>query len=226
MKLLLTSGGVRNTTIRGALDGLLPKPLGECRALLVTTSSYALRNGADMAYQYVTGTSGTPMAELGWQAVGLLEPAALPSLPRETWAPWVESADAILVNGGDPMYLCHWIRESGLAALLPSWPGVWVGLSAGSMIMAPRIGAEFVRWTPPGTTPATDGVDTTLGLVDFSLFPHLDHPSLPSNTMPAAERWAANLGSPAYVLDDDSAIVVDGADVRVVSEGSWRLIEP
>ncbi|HNQ99773.1 MAG TPA: Type 1 glutamine amidotransferase-like domain-containing protein, partial [Trueperaceae bacterium] len=108
-------------------------------------------------------------------------------------------------------------RQSGLADLLPSLDAVYVGLSAGSMVMAPRIGREFVGWTPP------TGGDETLGLVDLAIFPHLDHPMLPSNTLAAAERWAAGVRVPAYAIDDETAIrVVDGA-VDVVSEGNWKL---
>ena len=33
--------------------------------------------------------------------------------------------------------------------LLPSLQLVWVGLSAGSMVMTPRIGEDFVAWQPP-----------------------------------------------------------------------------
>lgn len=82
--------------------------------------------------------------------------------------------------------------------------------------MTPRIGKDFVRWTPP------TGGDETLGIVDFSIFPHLDHPMLPENTMADAEKWAAELDVPSYAIDDETAIqVVDGA-VQVVSEGHWR----
>jgi dipeptidase E len=63
-----------------------------------------------------------------------------------------------------------------------------------------------------------------LGLVDFSIFPHLD--VFPTNTMAAAEKWADGLGNPAYAVDDETAIkVVDGA-VEVVSEGNWKLLTP
>jgi peptidase E len=83
------------------------------------------------------------------------------------------------------LYLCYWMRQSGLADLLPALRDVvYVGLSAGSMVMAPNIGEEFVRWRPP-----TNG-DRALGLVDFAMFPHLDHEDLPENTMADAERWA------------------------------------
>jgi dipeptidase E len=159
------------------------------------------------------------MIELGWKSMGVLELTALPSLNRELWVPWIEAADVLLVNGGDPMYLCYWMRESGLADLLPSLHVVYVGLSAGSMVLTPSIGQDFVRWIPP------TGGDETLGLVDFSIFPHLDHPALPENTMADAERWAAGISRPAYAIDDETAIkFVDGA-VEVISEGHWKLLD-
>ncbi|MNO96017.1 Peptidase family S51 [compost metagenome] len=149
--------------------------------------------------------------------MGVLELTALPSIDKERWVPMVQETDVLLVNGGDPLYLCYWMRQSGLADLLPSLRAVYVGLSAGSMVMAPNIGEYFVGWIPPG------GGDDTLRLVDFSIFPHLDHEMLPDNTMAAAERWAAGMKGPAYAIDDETAIkVVDGA-VEVVSEGHWKL---
>lgn len=220
MKYLLTSGGVKNTSIRNALVEMLDKPIGECSALLITTASYANRRGPILAAQYVRGESGTPMAELGWKSVGLLELTALPSIERDMWASWVQETDVLLVNGGDPLFLCYWMRQSGLADLLPSLrpEAVYVGLSAGSMIMAPRIGEDFVNWRPP------TGGDETLGVVDFAIFPHLDHPNLPDNNMTTATSWAASIQSPGYVIDDDTAIkVVDGA-VEVISEGHWTLL--
>jgi len=159
------------------------------------------------------------MTGLGWKSVGVLELTALPSIGERRWVPWVREADVLLVNGGDAVYLCHWMRQSGLAGLLSSLnETVWVGLSAGSMVMAPRVGEDFVE-----SKPSITGDDMTLGVVDFSIFPHLDHPDLPENSMGAAERWAAGLGGPSYAIDDQTAIkVVDGA-VEVVSEGHWRF---
>jgi dipeptidase E len=112
------------------------------------------------------------------------------------------------------------MRECGLADLLPSLQGtLWIGMSGGSMAMTPRIGEDFVGWKPPA------GGDEALGVVDFSIFPHLEHPDLPTNTLAAAERWAAGLEGPAYAIDDETAItVVDGA-VEVVSEGRWKLFD-
>ncbi|WP_116999549.1 Type 1 glutamine amidotransferase-like domain-containing protein [Desertimonas flava] len=225
MKLLLTSAGIKNTSIHDALVELLGRPIADCDALCIPTAGYGHPMVAPAsAWRFVSGREPEcPMTELGWKSVGLLELTALPTIGADRWVPWVEQADVLLVNGGDPLYLCHWIRESGLADLLPSLGDtVWVGLSAGSMVMTPRIGEEFVIPRPPGYT----GDDATLGLVDFSIFPHVDHPNLPENTMAAAERWAERLDGPAYAIDDDTAIrVVDGA-VDVISEGRWKLLTP
>lgn len=220
MKLLLTSAGIKNPSIEAALVGLLGKPTAAANALCVPTASYGMKGGAMSAWKLATGREPhTPAVELGWRSVGLLELTALPSVDEDHWVPLLRDTDALLVGGGDPMFLCHWVRQSGLADLLPTLhETVWVGISAGSMIMAPRIGEEFVGWRAPS------GTDEALGLVDFAIFPHLDHPDLPHNRLDVAERWAAKLGSPAYAIDDDTAIeVVDGA-ARVVSEGSWHLL--
>jgi dipeptidase E len=222
MKLLLTDSGVRNASIHDALVGLLGKPIAESSALCIPTAGYG-GPGADPGgpWRFISGRSPSPMTELGWKSVGVLELTALPSIDEALWVSWVSEADALLVNGGDALYLCHWIRESGLADLLPSLPDtVYVGLSAGSMVMTPRVGADFVGWKPPA------GSDSALGVVDFSIFPHLDHPARPDRTMAAAERWAARIGVPAYAIDEQTAIKVAAGTVEVVSEGHWKLFNP
>jgi dipeptidase E len=221
MKLLLTSGGVQNASIQDALVGLLGKPIAEASALCIPTAVYAIPGGAMNAWRFISGQeSRAPMAGLGWKSVGNLELTALPSIDEDLWVPMVRETDVFLVEGGDALYLCHWMRESGLADLLPSLGDtVWAGLSAGSMVMTPRIGEEFVGWKPPA------GGDETLGVVDFSIFPHLDNPSLPTNTMASAEKWAAGIDGPAYVMDDDTAIKVVDGEVEVVSEGKWQRLK-
>jgi dipeptidase E len=223
MKLLLTSAGIKNTSIHDALVDLLGKPIAEASALCIPTASYGHPMVSPvMAWQFISGQEPrSPMCELGWKSLGILELTALPSIDKERWVPWVREADVLLVNGGDPLYLCYWMRQSGLVDLFPSLDDkVWVGLSAGSMVMTPRIGKEFVGWTPP------NGGDSTLGVVDFSIFPHLNNPDLPENTMSVAERWAANLGGPAYAIDDETAIQVVDGSVEVVSDGHWKLLTP
>jgi len=218
MKLLLTSAGIKNESIRTALLGLLDKPIEESSALAISTASYALPGGAGMAWKFIAGREPeTPMCELGWKSLGVLELTALPSLDEELWVPVVRETDVLLVNGGDPLYLRHWMQDSGFAGLLPSLHNVYVGLSAGSMVMAPNVGEDFVGWRAPA------GGDQGLGLVDFAIFPHLDHPELPENTMADAERWAAGMAVPCYAIDDGTAIRVNDGSVDIISEGNWKL---
>jgi dipeptidase E len=220
MRLLLTSAGIKNTSIQNALVDLLGKPIAESSALCIPTATYGHpMTGPAHAWRFISGQEPrTPMCELGWKSLGVLELTALPSIGAERWVPWVQETDVLLVNGGDPLYLCHWMRQSGLADLLPSLGETgWVGLSAGSMVMAPNIGEDFVHWKPP------IGGDETLGIVDFAMFPHLDHPELPENTMADAEKWAAGMSVPAYAMDDETAIKVVDDTVEVVSEGHWKL---
>jgi len=224
MKLLLTSAGIKNRSIRDALVGLLGKPIAESNALCIPTAGHGHPMGSPAgAWRFVSGQEARcPMVGLGWKSVGVLELTALPTIAQDRWASWVRAADVLLVNGGDAVFLAYWMRQSGLADLLPSLGNtVWVGLSAGSMVMAPRVGDEFVE-----AKPSITGDDGALGIVDFSIFPHLDHPDLPENTLAHAERWAAGIGGPAYAIDDETAIKwVDGS-VEVISEGNWKLFAP
>ena len=221
MKLLLTSAGIKNPSIHDALVDLLGKPIAESDALCIPTAAYGSSYSTPAGpWRFISGRSNQPMTELGWKSLGVLELTALPSMGSDRWVQWVRETDALLVNGGDALYLCHWMRESGLVDLLPSLDEtVWVGVSAGSMVMTPRIGADFVTWPS-----ATD--DRTLGIVDFSIFPHLDNPDLPRNTMATAEEWAAGLSGPAYAIDDETAFKVVDGTVEVISEGHWKLLTP
>lgn len=228
MKLLLTSAGIKNDSIKAALVNLLGKPIAESNALCIPTAMYGHPwvGPGTKAWDFISGNEPrTPMAELGWKSVGVLELTALPSLPKDLWMPKVREADVLLVAGGDAGYLSHWMHASGMMDLLPELhETIWVGLSAGSMVMAPRIGGDFVGWMDPNLGDDAPRKDTTLGLVDFAIFPHLDHPDLPHNKLVNAERWAAGMRIPCYVIDDETAIMVANGQVDVVSEGNWVLL--
>jgi dipeptidase E len=220
MKLLLTSGGVSNDSIRNALVDLLGKPIAECNALCIPTAEWGHPWCTPAsAWRFVAGKTPAPMVELGWKSVGLLELTALSSIGEERWVPWVRDTDVFLVDGGDAAYLLHWMRESGFLRVMPSLTDkVWVGVSAGSMVMTPRIGSDFVSWT------GAKGDDRTLGLVDFSIYPHLDNPDLPDNTLANAEKWAVEIAGPAYAIDDQTAIKVVDGSVDIISEGQWKRL--
>jgi dipeptidase E len=221
MRFLLTSAGIKNTSIHDALVDLLGKPIAEASALCIPTAIYPFPVGPSMAYRFISGTAASPLCGLGWKSLGVLELTALPSIKAEYWIAAVQETDALLVFGGDVLYLCHWMRESGLADLLPSLrETVYVGVSAGSMVTAPIFGETY-------DDPQTPFVITTgLGLVDFALLPHLDHENHPESSTSKVERMAAAVPVPTYGIDDETAIKVTDGTVEVVSEGYWKRFAP
>ena len=220
MKLLLTSAGIKNTSIHNALVELLGKPIAESNALCIPTAIYAFPGGARSAWQLISGRAASPLCGLGWKSLGVLELTALPSIETTYWTTSVRESDVLLVGGGDPLYLSYWMQQSGLADLFPTLSDmVYVGVSAGSLVMSPNVGEEFVYGTP------LSGGDRALGLVDFSMFPHLDHEAMPEHSMASAEKWAARVGVPAYAMDDQTAIKVVNGTVEVISEGRWKLFD-
>jgi dipeptidase E len=229
MKFLLTSSGIRNPSISNALVDLLGKPIAESSALFIPTAIYPFPGGAGMAWQAIRGRADTPsLCELGWKSLGVLELTALPTIREENWLPMVREADALLVWGGDVLYLTYWMRKSGLADLLPSLTEtVYVGVSAGSIAVTPyNCDAEFdLQFVPTGSDMAL-GADKALGLVDFTLYPHLDREDMPDTTLANIEKWASGIPVPTYAIDDDTAIKVVGGTAEIVSEGNWRLFNP
>src|SRR5215470_2983009 len=194
MRALLTSAGIKNSSIHDALVDLLGKPIADSNALVIPTALYPFPGGPGMAWRAICGKASSPLCELGWKSLGVLELTALPSIEAATWVPTVRDADALLVWGGDPLFLANWLRRSGLTALLPTLrsEAVYVGVSAGSIAAASTF-VETYTEPPRGTdgplksentvfaTPEGD-VDRILvtgqgaGLVDFAVLPHLENP--------------------------------------------------
>jgi dipeptidase E len=242
MKLLLTSSGISNQSIYDVLVDLLGKPVAESSALFVPTAIYPFPDGASSAFQAISGKAKSPLCDLGWKSLGILELTALASIDKEMWAATVQQSDALLVWGGDPVYLSYWMKHSGLADLFPPLrpETVYVGVSAGSIAMTstfaetyfdpPKCSGErlssedIVFGGPEGDMTMTLVMAKGVGLVDFAIIPHVEHDD--HQDVANAEKWASRLPVPTYAIDDATAVkVVDGA-VEVVSEGDWKLFNP
>ena len=241
MNFLLTSAGITNKSIHDALVDLLGKPIAESKALFIPTGIYPFPGGGRMAWDEICGKARTPFCQLGWKSLGLLELTALPSIDKKAWVPAVEETDALLVWGGDPLYLSYWMRQSGLTDLLPSLrrEAVYVGVSAGSMAVSSLFGESYshprsssgnpltsedvVFATPQGEVTKTFVTAQGAGLVDFALIPHMENKDHPDASLANAEKWAAMLQVPTYAIDDQTAIKAVDGGVEVVSEGNWRL---
>ena len=244
MRLLLTSSGISNPSINEALVDLLGRPITECRALCIPTAIYPFPGGPDLAARMIRGLARSPLADLGWKSLGILELTALPTVNQDVWVTEVRETDALLVWGGDPLYLSYWMWQSGLADLFPSLrpESVYVGVSAGAMAATSTFGETYpdppngtgtplttediVFATPSGDINRTFVTARGAGLVDFTVIPHLDHEDHPDASMANAETWAAKLPVPTYAIDDQSAVKVVDGHVEVVSEGHWKLFTP
>jgi dipeptidase E len=242
MKALLTSSGISNSSIQDALVDLLGKPIAASNALFIPTAIYPFPGGPGMAWRALTGRMGSPLCDLGWKSLGILELTALPNIDEAAWVPTVRDADALLVWGGDPLFLANWLRRSGLAALLPALSAVYVGVSAGSMAAcatfvetyvdpprqadAPLKSEDIVFSTPQGDIDRTLVTGQGAGLVDFAVIPHLAHPDHADASLANAEKWAAHIPAPTYAIDDQTAISVVDGTAQVISEGQWKLFHP
>jgi dipeptidase E len=244
IKLLLTSSGIKNESIRSALVELLGKPISESTALFVPTGIYPFPGGGGGAYRAICGVSSSPLCELGWKSVGVLELTALTSIDRKAWVPTLEAIDALLVFGGDVLYLSYWMEKSGLNQLLASRQRdlVYIGVSAGSMAASTifaeactqppsaasveHTSEEIVMPTPDGHIRRTFVTARGAGLVDFALIAHLEAPDHPDASLANAKTWASKLPLPVYAIDDETALKVVDGKVDVVSEGRWEYFAP
>lgn len=218
MKLLLTSAGISNASILNALVNLLGKPVAEASALFVPTAIYGIPGYQQIIPKVINGTLGDPFVALDWKSIGVLELTALPTIKQKLWLQMLQETDALLVGGGDCQYICYWIQQSGLADLLPALLDglVYVGLSAGSMIMT-QYGTTYAHHTLSTDSPKS------LGLVNIAIHPHLEHEWFPDNSLANLEKLATNINWPSYAIDDQTAIQVTDSGIEVISEGKWKL---
>lgn len=241
IKLLLTSSGISNKSIQNALVQLLGKPISESNALFIPTGVYPFVGGPNYAWWPISGKMQSSLVGLGWKTMGLLELTALNSIEKDIWLPSVQDADALLVWGGDPLYLAYWLQQSGLADVLRS-PGkdlVYVGVSAGSMAVSTIFGETYgkprgasgvplssenmVFNGPGGEFSTTFVLAKGIGLTEFAIIAHFDNPNHLTACGANAEKWAAKIPTPVYGIDDNTAIKVVAGEVEVVSEGQWKL---
>jgi dipeptidase E len=244
MKLLLTSSGISNKSIQNALVELLGKPVAEANALFVPIGVYPFRGGQYYAWNPISGDAAPRMCQLGWKSIGILELSVLPSIDRDMWLPTLAEADALLVWGGDPLFISYWMQQSGLTDLLPSLLDrlVYVGVSAGSIAVAslfaeaysakrscagnPLTSEEIVFSSAKGEVSGILVTANGMGLTKFAVIPHFMNKNHFGSTPANAEKWASRIPVPVYAIDDDTAIKVKDGSVEIVSEGEWKLFTP
>ncbi|MFD7498207.1 hypothetical protein ACFV8T_38835 [Streptomyces sp. NPDC059832] len=112
---LLTDIGFRNASIPAALVDLLGKPVAEASALRIPTAGYGGHTGIRAGHGISSADNPpSPMDELGWKSVGVLELTALPVIDEKCWVSWVRKADALPVNGGDAAQTAIKVIDGGI----------------------------------------------------------------------------------------------------------------
>lgn len=208
MKLLLTSNGLSNDSIRKALKKMVK---GRIKIAFIPTAA------------------NTSESEKSWLVndlancakVGEIDVVDISALPKSVWLSRLEKANVIFVGGGDTVHLLEWVRRSGFDKELPGLlrKRIYAGISAGSIVTNKTIQSTSSYIFNGEKAPKG------LGYVDFYIRPHLgsDKPKFKKINDRVLRSLASRLDGDLYAIDDDSAVLVDGKKIEVVSEGKWKL---
>ncbi len=217
MKLLLTSNGICNSSIKKALSELIDKPFSETTIAFIPTAA----NADPTNKEYVVDD----LVNIKNLKLKMLDIVDISALPRRLWLPRLEKSDVLFFSGGMTPHLMYWINKSGLAELLPKMleTRVYAGISAGSMVSGPSIVLSnqdkkiyYEKWTGYGS-------DKGLHLVDFYVRPHLNSRFFPLANPSFFADLAKSLKDPIYVLDDQSALKVVNNKIEIISEGDFLV---
>lgn len=214
MKFLLTSGGLENQTIINALRALVGKDFKDVKLVFVPTAA-----NMEEGDKWWLIKDLSKCKELGFKEVDIVDIAAV---SEGIWRSRLEKADVIMVGGGNTSYLMGQIKKSGLATVLPTLlqKCVYVGISAGSMVMAPKLREKKMQrlYQEPIVD---DGTNQGLGFVDFLIVPHMNSRHFPRATE-LIDELAKDVEAPLYAIDDQTAVKVIDGNVEIVSEGTWK----
>ncbi len=218
MKLLLTSAGLTNGSIVDALGDLAGKPFHKLSVAFIPTAANTLSEDK--------GWLLTEMQEcykLGLQFFDIVDVAAL---PKELILQRLSPADILVFSGGDTYPLLQEIQQKNIKTLLSELlkEKIYVGISAGSMITAPTMTFQMDAEIYEEGEYVHD-VDEGLDYVPFHIKPHFLSSYFPKVTASNVKKIRQTVQQPIYLLDDQSAVVVDGENVKVISEGVWKKFE-
>lgn len=212
MKLLLTSGGITNDSIAKSLDQLTGLKRSEVKIGFIPTAANAEPGNKDW---YIRQISNLVKHQFSW--IDFIDFSA----SNVSWKERLEQCNVVFISGGNTFHLLHEVRKQGFDKWLDEniENKVYVGTSAGSIIMTPTIAIASVE---PADTNDVGLEDLTgLSYVMFEVSPHTPE----FLTHEANEAYSQKSNNPIYTLDDNSAIQVIDGKVTVVSEGKWRLYE-
>jgi|SRR3989344_5360447 len=217
MKLLLTSGGLTNNSIKKALRELAGKPFNSLKLAFIPTAAN-VEDGDKKWFLH-------DLNNFSKQKFKSFDIVDFSAVPQEVWQPRFEQADILVFGGGNTFHLMYWLRKSGLEDLLPKLlrTKVYVGISAGSIAATKSLALSRADRLYSPTLGKYTGT-TGLGLVDFQIQPHLNSRHFQGINIAGLKKIAKQASQVIYAIDDNSAIKVDGDKVSVISDGKWEKI--
>lgn len=197
MKLLLTSGGLSNGELSSAVAELAEKPLHQLSLAYIPTAANVIDEDKGWQVDHLIRLQSLAFAKL--------DIVDFSGLKYEEWFSRLDAADVLMFEGGSTPHLVDKARESGLKDALEGWldSKVFVGVSAGSVMVTPVIG-------PNG--------DPGFAWVDFLIVPHMNAPYR-NRTAEDVQGIATKFGRTTFWIDDESAIRVDGAKLDTIGKG-------
>ena len=209
MKLLLTSSGITNESLKKTLKNLVG---GKIKTAFISTAA----NDVDDDKTWLI-KNFQEFHELGY--VDIIDIAVL---PQKTWLKRISKVNVIAMGGGDTSYLIKKIRENGFDKELPKLleQKVYVGISAGSIILSEYIWAssEFLYDCKKETTPKG------LNYIDFNFRPHYNNKNFPQAKKEILNKISnQNPNEKIYACDDNSGIKIVDGKMEIITEGSCDL---
>jgi dipeptidase E len=218
MKLLLTSAGITNQILIDALAKLIGRPFSETKMVFIPTAANAEEGDKDWLID--------DMVRFKDLKPEYLDIVDISALPKEDVIRRLNNADVLIFGGGNNFYLMDWINKLGLDKELPEIlkDKVYVGISAGSMIAGRMIDNAWDEKLYGEVSHRGDY--KALDWYDLYVLPHLYSPYFAIRTLDVVEEAVKDMDYPVYAIDDDSAIMIDGDDISVVSSGNkYRVFD-
>lgn len=214
MKLLLTSSGVTNDIISKALFEMINKKPEETTLAFIPTASNVEMGDKDWLIENLLS-----LKELNFKEISIVDISAVGC---DIWGPQLKGADVLFFEGGNTFHLMEWVRKSGLEKILPEFlkTKVFVGASAGSMITGPDLLLNISQQLYKEDLDRTENI-LGLNLVDFYILPHYNSPHFSLRTKENILNATKDIKNKIYVLDEESAVKVDGDKIEVISCGNF-----
>ncbi len=208
MKLLLTSNGLCNDSLRNALKKMVDQRK-ICIAFIPTAAS-AQNDDKKWLIEDL----------FNCKKLGVVDIVDISAVAKDNWLPRLKRANVIVVGGGDTVYLMEWIVKSGLDKELLHLlkERVYVGISAGSIVTGKNISSSSTFLFESDRKNAPLG----LGYTDFYVRPHFNSPDFPKMIDSNLKKVSKELGGGLYAIDDNSAVQFVDGKITVVSEGEWK----